>query len=311
MRLVFAGTPEVAVPSLRALLDSPHEVVAVVTRPDAPAGRGRRVNRSEVAQVADTHGLEVLTPRHPKDPDFLSRLSALAPDCVPVVAYGALVPEAALKIPRLGWVNLHFSLLPAWRGAAPVQHAIMAGDRVTGATTFQLDRGMDTGPVFGVVTESIRDRDTSGELLHRLAESGAELLRATIDGLELGRLEPVAQSNEDISYAPKLEPEDFRIDWQQPAMRIDRLARAADPAPGAWSNFRDQRIKIAPVLPMSDSDVDLSLAPGEILRQGKRVLVGTWSEAVELSRVQPPGKRMMPALDWVNGVRLQPGDMLR
>lgn len=308
MRLVFAGTPAVAVPSLRALLDSPHDVVAVITRPDAPAGRGRRVSRSDVAVIADEQGIEVLTPPNPKDPEFLSRLSALAPDCVPVVAYGALVPPAALAIPRFGWVNLHFSLLPAWRGAAPVQHALMAGDAVTGATTFQLDRGMDTGPVFGVVTESIRDRDTSGELLQRLAESGAELLRATVDGLELGRLEPTAQSTEDVSYAPKLEPEDFRLDWQQPAMRIDRVARAAAPSPGAWTTFRDLRIKVAPVVPVSS---DVVLAPGELRQQGKRVLVGTWTEPVELTQVQPPGKRMMPALDWANGMRLQLGDSLQ
>lgn len=308
MRLVFAGTPEVAVPSLLALLDSPHEVVAVLTRPDAPAGRGRRVNRSEIAQVADEHGIEVLTPAHPKDPEFLAALTRLAPECVPVVAYGALVPAAALQIPTHGWVNLHFSLLPAWRGAAPVQHAILAGDRVTGATTFSLDTGMDTGPVYGVVTETIRDRDTSGELLDRLARSGAELLRATIDGIGLGRLEPVAQSGEDVSYAPKLNPEDFRIDWQQPAMRIDRVARAADPAPGAWSTFREQRLKIAPLLPVPDES---PLAPGEVIKSGKRVLVGTWTSPVELTSVQPPGKRMMAAVDWVNGVRLQPGEVLR
>jgi methionyl-tRNA formyltransferase len=306
VRVVFAGTPEVAVPSLRALVSSPHEVVAVVTRPDAPAGRGRRVSRSEVALAADEHDITVLQPEHPKDPEFLDQLTQLAPDCVPVVAYGALVPQKALQIPRFGWVNLHFSLLPAWRGAAPVQHALLAGDTVTGATTFQLDRGMDTGPVFGVLTEAIRPRDTTGDLLTRLADSGAELLRATLDGLELGRITPVPQAQEDVSYAPKLNPEDFRIDWQQPAMRVDRLARAAAPAPGAWTTFRDQRLKVAPVLPVTDYPG--TLPPAEVLVHERTVLVGTWTDPVQLISVQPPGKRMMPAVDWINGVRPAPGD---
>jgi methionyl-tRNA formyltransferase len=180
VRLVFAGTPDVAVRSLQALLGCDrHEVVAVVTRPDAPAGRGRRPTRSPVGALADEAGLEVLTPRRPAQPDFLARLSALAPDCCPVVGYGALVPRAALDIPEHGWVNLHFSLLPSWRGAAPVQAAIRHGDKITGASTFALDEGLDTGPVYGTVTEVIRPEDTAGELLSRLASSGAALLVAT------------------------------------------------------------------------------------------------------------------------------------
>src|SRR6201991_3244774 len=191
MRLVFAGTPEPAVPSLRALLDSPrHEVAAVVTRPDAPAGRGRTLVRSPVARLADQAGVPVFAPARPSEPEFLAQLAALAPDCCPVVAYGALVPRAALDVPRHGWVNLHFSLLPAWRGAAPVQAAVRHGDEITGAATFRLEEGLDTGPVFGVVTEEIRACDTAGDLLGRLAESGAALLLATMDGIADGTLRP-------------------------------------------------------------------------------------------------------------------------
>jgi len=197
MRLVFAGTPDPAVPSLRALLESGrHEVVAVVTRPDAQAGRGRRVVRSPVGALADEHGIEVLTPARAGDPAFLARLTELAPDACPVVAYGALLPQSALDIPVHGWVNLHFSLLPAWRGAAPVQSAIRAGDEITGASTFRIVKELDAGPVFGVVTEKIGPTDTAGVLLGRLAESGAGLLLSTMDGIEDGSLRAVEQSSE-------------------------------------------------------------------------------------------------------------------
>src|SRR5512142_1220784 len=169
MRLVFAGTPAVAVPALEAIAGSNHRIVAVLTRPDAPAGRGRSVVRSPVGAWADEHGVEVLTPAKPREPEFLARLAELDPDCVPVVAYGALVPRAALSVPRHGWVNLHFSLLPAWRGAAPVQHAVLHGDEVTGACVFELEEGLDTGPVYGCLTEPIGARDTAGDLLDRLS----------------------------------------------------------------------------------------------------------------------------------------------
>jgi methionyl-tRNA formyltransferase len=202
MRLVFAGTPAAAVPSFDALLKSRHEVAAVITRPDARAGRGRRIGPSPVAERAAEVGLEVLKPPTPRDEGFLRRLRALGPDCCPVTAYGALIPRAALEIPRHGWVNLHFSLLPAWRGAAPVAHAIAHGDDITGATTFRLVAELDAGPVYGVVTEPIGERDNAGDLLARIAESGASLLVATLDGIEAGQLEPRSQPAEGISYAP-------------------------------------------------------------------------------------------------------------
>jgi methionyl-tRNA formyltransferase len=202
MRLVFAGTPAAAVPSLDALLKSRHEVAAVITRPDAPAGRGRRVGPSPVAERAAEVGLEALKPASPRDEAFQRRLRALAPDCCPVTAYGALIPRSALEIPRHGWVNLHFSLLPAWRGAAPVAHAIAYGDDITGATTFHIVPELDAGPVYGVVTEPIGERDTTGDLLARLAESGATLLVATLDGIESGQLEPRPQPADGVSLAP-------------------------------------------------------------------------------------------------------------
>lgn len=194
MKLVFAGTPEVAVPALDALIASDrHEVAAVVTRPDAPAGRGRRLVASPVAERAEEAGIEVLKPARPREADFLARLGEIAPDCCPVVAYGALLPKEALAVPARGWVNLHFSLLPAWRGAAPVQHSVMAGDEVTGASTFLIEEGLDSGPVYGVLTEEVRPTDTSGDLLTRLAFAGAGLLVATMDGIEDGTLHAVPQ----------------------------------------------------------------------------------------------------------------------
>ena len=252
MRLVFAGTPDAAVPSLEALAASSHEVVAVVTRPDAPAGRGRSLVPSPVRVRAEALGMPVLTPASAKDPAFHDQLRELAPDACPVVAYGAIVPRAALDIPRRGWVNLHFSLLPAWRGAAPVQRAVMAGDDVTGATTFLLEEGLDTGAVLGTMTETIRATDTAGDLLGRLAVSGAGLLVATMDGLESGSLVPVPQPAEGVSLAPKISVEDARIDWTRPGFVVDRQVRGCTPNPGAWTTFRGERVKIDPVTPVAD-----------------------------------------------------------
>ncbi|MFE1264376.1 methionyl-tRNA formyltransferase [Streptomyces albogriseolus] len=308
MKLVFAGTPEVAVPALDALLASGrHEVAAVVTRPDAPAGRGRRLVASPVAERAEEAGIEVLKPVRPKDPDFLERLREIAPDCCPVVAYGALLPRVALDIPAHGWVNLHFSLLPAWRGAAPVQHAIMAGDEITGASTFLIEEGLDSGPVYGTVTEEIRPTDTSGDLLTRLAFAGAGLLAATMDGIEEGTLKAVPQPAEGVSLAPKVNVEDARVDWRAPALRVDRVVRGCTPAPGAWTTFRGERLKIVQARPVPERT---DLTPAQLSAGKNNVYAGTGSYAVELLWVQPQGKKPMRGADWARGVRIAAGETL-
>ena len=299
MRLVFAGTPETALPSLRAVLASQHEVVAVVTRPDARSGRGRSVSVSPVAELAAEHGIEVLKPAKPSDTDFVTRLTDLAPDCCPVVAYGALIPKPLLDLPAQGWVNLHFSVLPAWRGAAPVQRSLMAGDEVTGATTFRLVEELDAGPTYGLYTETIRPDDTTGTLLERLAQYGAGLLVATLDGIESGELEARPQPPEGLSMAPKLTVAEAEVDWSRPAFAIDRQIRGCTPNPGAWTTFGDARIKLGPVA----SRPELSLDPGVAEISKRTVVVGTGTHAVELVEVQPPGKPRMAAADWARGLR--------
>ncbi|CAN7418480.1 methionyl-tRNA formyltransferase [Knoellia sp. LjRoot47] len=313
MRLVFAGTPETAVPSLEALLDSGHEVVAVLTRPDARAGRGRTLHPSPVKAVALERGIEVLTPASPRDPEFQARLRELEPDACPVVAYGALLPREVLDIPAHGWVNLHFSVLPAWRGAAPVQRAIMAGDETTGATTFVIEEGLDTGPVLGLMTETIRPDDTSGTLLDRLARAGAGLLVATMDGLASGDLTAVPQPAEGVSHAAKLTTADAEVVWTKPAYAVSRQVRGCTPAPGAWTTFRGDRLGVGPVALAPADEVAgdggaQALAPGEIRATKRAVHVGTASGAVTLGEVRPQGKKPMAAADWARGVRIDVGE---
>ena len=308
LRLVFAGTPAVALPSLDAIAASGHELLAVVTRPDAPAGRGRRLVRSPAAAWADERGIEVLTPEKPREPEFQERLRALAPDCVPVVAYGALVPPTALEIPKHGWVNLHFSLLPAWRGAAPVQHAVLHGDEVTGASVFELEAGLDTGPVYGTLTEDIRPTDTSGDLLERLATEGAGLLVAVLDAIESGSARAHPQPADGITLAPKVTVEDARVRWSDPAFAVDRRVRACTPAPGAWTTLRDERLKLGPVRPVANA---AALRPGELLVERGQVLAGTATTPVVLGEVRAAGKKPMAATDWARGLRIQPGEKLQ
>lgn len=312
MRLVFAGTPEPAVPALQRLIDSEHhEVVGVITRPDAVAGRGRKVRRSPVGELADAAGIPVITPAKLGEPAAVAQLREWAPDCIPVVAYGGLVPADLLELPEHGWVNLHFSLLPAWRGAAPVQAAIEAGDEMTGAATFRIEKGLDTGPVFGVVTEPIRPTDTSGDLLERLADAGSVLLEKTMDGLAVGELQAVPQSADGVSTAPKVDVAHAQIDWTRPAFVIDRKVRAMTPAPGAWTTLGDARLKIGPVTPVPDGvpGRDGPVSPGVVIVTKKAVFVGTATEVVQLSTVQPPGKKAMAAADWARGVRVD-GEVL-
>ncbi|WP_289018113.1 methionyl-tRNA formyltransferase [uncultured Ornithinimicrobium sp.] len=308
MRVVFAGTPEVAVPTLEALLASPHEVVGCLTRPDARAGRGRRTRPSPVRAAAEAAGVPVLAPQRLGEEGVAEQLRDWAPDVGVVVAYGALVPRDLLGLPVHGWVNLHFSLLPQWRGAAPVQHAVLAGDEITGAVTFLLEEGLDTGPVLGRLTERIRPRDTSGDLLGRLAQAGAGLVVATVDGLARGELVPEPQPADGISLAPKLTPEDAKVDWSVPAFAVDRRIRACTPAPGAWTTWRGERLRLGPVEPLDGPPPGEgeAMGTGELRVDRSQVLVGTAAGAVRLGEVQPQGKRPMPAADWARGVRPQP-----
>ncbi len=311
VNVVFAGTPEVALPSLEALLASEHRVLGVLTRPDAPTGRGRKLRPSPVAQRALDEGLPVLRPDRPRGADFLAELAELGPDCVPIVAYGALIPQPAIDLPRHGWVNLHFSLLPAWRGAAPVQHAIRAGDAVTGATTFSLVAGLDAGPVYDSLREPIGPSDTAGELLDRLAVRGADLLAATLTGIEAGRLTATPQPTDGITQAPKVTTADAAVDWTRPASELDRLIRSCTPAPGAWTTLRGDRFKIITARPAPQTD---GLEPGEIAVTRSSVRVGAGADpgadagsgagSLELLSVQPPGKRPMAAADWARGAAL-------
>jgi methionyl-tRNA formyltransferase len=302
VRIVFAGTPEPALPSLRRLIDSPHhDVVAVLTRPDAAKGRHGKPSPSPVAALALERGIPLLRPARPNSDEFIAELTELAPDCCAVVAYGALLSERLLAVPRHGWVNLHFSLLPAWRGAAPVQAAIAAGDSVTGATTFQIELALDSGPVYGVVTETIRPTDTAGDLLERLSISGAALLETTLDGIADGSLTAVPQPTDGVSVAPKITVESARVRWDLPAHVVDRQIRAVTPNPGAWTMIGDLRVKLGPV---TIEDAPESLPPGVIRVERKGVHVGTGSQPVLLGQIQAPGKKPMTAADWARGARL-------
>lgn len=296
MRVLFAGTPAVAVPSLDALVDAGFDVAAVLTRPDAPTGRKRVLTPSPVAARAAELGLEIIHAAK-VDAGVTARIAAVRPDVAAIVAYGGLVPRAALDIPRHGWINLHFSLLPAWRGAAPVQRAVIAGDDITGAVTFQLEEGLDTGPVIGTLTEQVRPDDTAGTLLERLSHSGSVLLAQTLSAIDSGAAYPQPQQGE-VSLAPKLTIEDGRIDWSEPALAIGRRTRGVTPEPGAWTMLDGQRVKLEPVLLRPGRS---ALAPGQLAMDGKSVLVGTGSHPVELVRVQPAGKKMMSAADWARG----------
>jgi methionyl-tRNA formyltransferase len=297
VRVLFAGTPAVAVPSLDALVQAGFDVVAVLARPDAPVGRKRVLTPSPVAARAAELGIEVIHAAR-VDAEATARIAAVNPDIAAIVAYGGLVPPGALAIPRHGWINLHFSLLPAWRGAAPVQRAVMAGDDVTGAVTFLLEEGLDTGPVFGTLTESVGPEDTAGELLERLSHSGAVLLAQTLSAIESGKASAQPQAGE-VSLAPKLALEDGRLNWSRPALAIGRQARGVTPEPGAWTLLDGQRVKLEPVRLRPDVT---ALAPGALSLHGKSVLVGTGSHAVELTRIQPAGKKMMAAADWARGM---------
>lgn len=296
MRIAFAGTPEAAVPTLSALLNSAHSVEFVITRPDAPKGRGRVLTASPVAQLALTQGVEVI--KTAKLSEVADRIKDL--DAVIVVAFGGLVPKELLDVPKHGWINVHFSLLPHWRGAAPVQHAIMAGDDVTGVTTFRIDEALDTGPMFAYVTSSIGKNETAGQLLDRLAIEGANLAVATLNNLETGSMLPLAQPLDGVTYAPKITTEDARINWQDPALAIARKIRAVTPSPGAWTTAHDERYKLGPVELVSEVT---NLKPGHVFLANGNVYVGTGSHAVKLDQIQLPGKTFTDAANWARNLK--------
>jgi len=302
--VLFAGTPAVAVPSLDALLASSHEVVGVLTRPPAPSGRKRVLTPSPVHLRAEEAGVPVVPAGRPHEPETMAALRALEIECAAVVAYGALLREPALSLPAHGWINLHFSLLPSWRGAAPVQHAVMAGDDVTGATTFRIDPGLDTGPVLGTMTETVRHDDTAGTLLDRLAHAGAPLLVATLDAIADGSAQEQPQSADGVSMAPPLQTADARVDWRLPVEAVDRRIRGVTPSPGAWTTHEGQRFKIGPVRP---TGLRIEIPAGEVRAAADGVLVGTGTAPARLDRLAPPGKSWMSAADWARGARLAPG----
>jgi len=297
MKLVFAGTPQVAVPSLQALADSPHSIAAVITRADAPLGRKRVLTPSPLAQAADGLGLPLLKTNR-LDAAATDRIAALEPDLGVIVAYGGLVREPLLSVPRLGWINLHFSLLPRWRGAAPVQRAIMAGDERTGAAVFQLVAELDAGDVFASFSEPISRHATAGGLLESLSHSGAVLLRNVVDQLEAGTIEAVPQVGESTTAA-KLGLADARIDWAETAEAVYNRVRGVTPEPGAFTMLGDARLKVLDLAPTHGAQ---PLPAGVIREFDKKVLVGTGTAPLELVTVQPAGKKHMKAIDWWRGM---------
>ncbi len=292
MRIAFAGTPLAAVPTLTALLASEHDVAFVVTRPDAPAGRGRTLMASPVAEAAGVSGVPVLKTAHLSE----HKAKFADVDCVIVVAFGAMVPRDLLTVPKHGWINVHFSLLPQWRGAAPVQYALLSGDEFTGVTTFQIDEGLDTGPVLAYLTTPIQPSETASELLDRLSIEGAQLALATLSGISNGSILPLHQPIDGISHAPKITVSDARVRWNEPALAIERRIRAVTKEPGAWTMFGETRIKLNPV---SVSPHVSDLAPGVVELRDGEVLVGTGSHAVALSEVHEAGRNITPAKVWL------------
>ncbi len=308
MRLIFAGTPDIAVPTLAALEDAGHEIVAVLTQPDAPGRRGRTLHPSPVKAYAVERSLDVWTPEKASDPETVARIEALDIDAAAVVAYGQILRPSLLSVVRHGWVNLHFSVLPAWRGAAPVQRAIMAGDDITGATTFIIEKGLDTGPVIGTLTERIRPTDTAGTLLERLAELGAPLMVQSLEALAAGAARPQPQAEDGVSYAHKLTRDDAYVRWDLAAHAVDRRIRGCTPAPGAWTTLPDGTVaKLGPVSPRAQA---APTAPGQLREHDGEILVGTGTQPVALSWIAPAGKKPMEAASWWRGARLGEGAQL-
>lgn len=308
MRIVFAGSPESALPVLTHLVASPHEVLAVLSRPDAPRGRGRKVAASPVAACAAQNLLPLYQPPKLKqNAEAQSYLRRLEPDLGVVVAYGALLPPEILEIPRYGWINVHFSLLPRWRGAAPVQRALQAGDTTTGITIFRLEEALDTGPVYATRTFEIPPTCTAGQMLDILAQASVDPLDEALDIIERG-IKPTAQSNTGVTYAKPLNTSEGEVDWNQPAAEIVNHVRGFTPAPGAWTIFEETRLKLG--VPQLETETELpavNLSPGELFTTRHQVWVGTGTVPLCLGTVGPAGRKHMTAEAWARGVTLESG----
>lgn len=297
MRILFAGTPKNAVPTLQALINSEHEIVGVLTRPPAPSGRGRKLVESEVSITAKENNIPVFTPKTLKDPQTQTELKNIGFDLAVVVAYGNLIPKEVLEIPAHGWINLHFSILPRWRGAAPIQYAVMNSDSQTGACVFQLEEGLDTGPVYKQITTTI-EKKTSSDLLTELGQNGSEIVLESIKMIQNGQ-KPTPQDEEGVTLAPKIPSNTGEIDFTKSAAEIEALIRAVTEQPGAYSFVDEKRIKIAPVEIVEEND----LQPGELKITKKEVFVGTATQNLLLTKVAPSGKSWMNASDWGRGLR--------
>jgi len=297
VQIAVAATPEVALPTLEALLASGHDLVAVITQPDRPAGRGLTLKESPVAIWAKNRGITV---RKPDDQEEL-KLAVADVDLVITIGFGVIIKEEVLKIPLHGFLNLHFSLLPKWQGAAPVQRAIEAGDQTTGVTVFKLDKGMDTGPIYRQEEIAMPDEATTSSLLQDLAIIGAPVVLDAIIAIESDEI-PLVQSEIGRSRAEKLSKDEGRIDWQLPSKKIERKIRAFYPAPGAWTTFRDEALKIE----SANARESKAGQPGQIVLEGRELFVCTSEGSLQIFTVKPAGKASMPAMDWVNGARLEP-----
>jgi methionyl-tRNA formyltransferase len=299
LRIAVAATPEVAIPSLDALLSSKHELLSVITQPDRPSGRGQSLHESAVSRWANENGIDVH--KLERDSNFQPFLSNV--DVLITIGYGVILPQEVFESPRYGSLNLHFSLLPRWRGAAPVQRAIEAGDLVSGVTVFALDEGMDTGPIYTQNRFALDADITSDELFIELAELGAEALLHTLDLIESG-VKPSPQSDHSATRAPKLSKEEGRIDWSQSAVAISNKVRAFTSQPGTWTNFRESVLKVdTPIMS------EIMLVPGALLIENRKLYVGTSTTALEIGYITPSGKSRMPSSQWANGARLVAGDL--
>jgi methionyl-tRNA formyltransferase len=294
-RVIFAGTPEFAVASLQALIDSGAVPSAVLTQPDRPAGRGKSLTASPVKKLAEAHGIRVMQPLHLRDEDTVAELRELQPDIMVVAAYGLILPQAVLDIPRAGCLNVHASLLPRWRGAAPVQAAVLAGDERSGVCLMAMEAGLDTGPVYAREEVAIGARETAGELHDRLASAGARLLAEHLDAITNGKLTAVAQDDKAATYAPKIKTADAELRWARPATELDRIVRAYNPVPGAWFMLGDERIKCWQARPCSANDAPAGTV---LAADAEGIVIACGDGALRLESLQRPGKRAVTAAEF-------------